>query len=267
MHLVLTRPLVFIDLETTGLNPAVDRIVELSLVRLHPLGLRETMTRRVNPGVSIPPESSRVHGIVDADVADAPPFARIAPELLAFIGDADLAGFNIQRFDLPLLQRELGQAGLRFDLTGRAVVDAQVIYHRRVPRDLSAAYRLYCGKELSDPHTAQSDVEACAEILDAQLGAYPDLPRTPQGLSELFSPPRDPSAVDPGRKFLWKDGQAVFNIGKYKDRPLRDVAAEDPEYLRWILGTDFDPAVKDIVQNALEGRFPAPAPRSPASTA
>jgi DNA polymerase-3 subunit epsilon len=266
-HLLLTRPLVFLDLETTGVNPAVDRIVELSLVKVHPLGLRETMTRRVNPGMPIPPQSSAVHGITDADVAGAPTFAQVASELLAFVGEADLAGFNVQRFDLPMLQRELVQAGLRLDLNGRAIVDAQVIYHRRVPRDLSAAYRLYCGKDLHDPHTAQADVEACVEILDAQLAAYPDLPRTPQELADLFTPPRDPNAVDPGRKFIWKNGEAAFNIGKYKDRPLREVAAQDPEYLRWILGTDFDSSVKDIVQNALEGRFPSGGPPAPGSTA
>ncbi len=261
-HLVLSRPLVFVDLETTGVNPTMDRIVEISLVKVYPVGLRETMTCRVNPGVPIPAESSRVHGITDADVTGAPTFADIAPGVLAFIGDADLAGFNIQRFDLPMLLRELAQAGLRLDLTGRAIVDAQVIYHRRVPRDLSAAYRLYCGKDLNDPHTAQADVGACVEILDAQLAAYPDLPRTPQELSDLFSPPRDPNAVDPGRKFVWKDGEAVFAIGKYRDRPLREVAARDPEYLQWILGSDFDPPVKDIVQDALEGRFPVRAQRA-----
>lgn len=254
-HLVLSRPLVFLDLETTGVNPVSDRIVELSLIKVHPDGRRETMTRRVNPGMPIPPLSSRVHGITDADVAGAPPFAQIAPEMLAFIGDADLAGFNIQRFDLPILLRELAQAGLRLDPNGRAVIDAQVIYHRKVPRDLSAAYLLYCGKELYDPHTAQADVEACLEILDAQLAVYPDLPRTPRELSDYFSP-RDPNAIDPGGKFVWKNGEAVFAFGKYLDRPLREVAAQDPDYLQWMLTSDFDQTVKDIVRDALQGRFP-----------
>jgi DNA polymerase-3 subunit epsilon len=264
-HLVLIRPLVFLDLETTGVNTAVDRVVEISLVKVHPLGLRETITRRVNPGMPIPPDSSRVHGITDADVADAPSFAQIAPAMLAFIGDADLAGFNIQRFDLPMLLRELTQAGLRLDLTGRAVVDAQVIYHRRVPRDLSAAYRQYCGRDLHDPHTAQADVEACAEILDAQLAAYPDLPRTPQELSDLFNP-RDPNAIDPEGKFVWRDGEAVLAFGTHRNRALREVAADFPDYLQWMLGSDFDPTVKHIVQNALQGRFPVPRLPAPGST-
>lgn len=256
-HLVLSRPLVFLDLETTGVNPTMDRIVEMSLIKVHPIGLRETMTSRVNPGVPIPPESSRVHGITDADVAGAPAFAHIAPKVLAFIGDADLAGFNIQRFDLPMLSRELTQAGLRLDMTGRAVVDAQIIYHRRVPRDLSAAYRLYCGKDLNDPHTAQGDVEACVEVLDAQLAAYPDLPRTPQELSDYFNP-RDPNAIDPDGKLVWRDGEAVVAFGQHRNRTLRAVAAEFPDYLQWMLTSDFDQTVKDIVSGALEGRFPAP---------
>jgi DNA polymerase-3 subunit epsilon len=193
-HLALERPLVFIDLETTGVSPVTDRIVEVAMIKVHPDGRRETMTRRVNPGVPIPPESSRLHGIADADVAGAPVFAQIAGEVLAFIGGADLAGFNIHRFDLPVLQRQLADAGRPLAMEGRAVVDAQVIYHRRVPRDLAAAYRLYCGKELTGAHGAAADNEACVEVLDAQLAAYPDLPRTPQGLAERFAP-RDPAPM------------------------------------------------------------------------
>lgn len=193
-HLALERPLVFIDLETTGVSPVTDRIVELAMIKVHPDGRRETITRRVNPGVPIPPESSRLHGITDADVAAAPVFARIADEVRAFIGDADLAGFNIHRFDLPVLPRELADAGRPLAMDGRAVVDAQVIYHRRVPRDLAAAYRLYCGKELVGAHGAAADIEACVEVLEAQLAVYPDLPRTPQGLAERFAP-RDPAAT------------------------------------------------------------------------
>jgi DNA polymerase-3 subunit epsilon len=139
-HLVLARPIVFLDLETTGPNPAIDRIVELSMIRVRPGGDRDALTRRVNPGVPIPAEATQVHGITDADVAGAPRFAAIAAEVVAFIGEADLAGFNVQRFDLPVLHRELATAGTRLDMTGRAVVDAQVFYNRRVPRDLAAAF-------------------------------------------------------------------------------------------------------------------------------
>ncbi|MDR7554473.1 MAG: YbaK/EbsC family protein [Armatimonadota bacterium] len=256
-HLHLQRPLVFIDLETTGISPTADRIVEIAMIKVHPDGRRETYLRRVNPGVPIPPESTRFHGITDADVAGAPSFAEIAAEVLAFIGDGDLAGFNIQRFDLPLLRRELSAAGCRLDMDGRAVVDAQIIYHRRVPRDLAAAYQYYCGKDLTQAHSAGADIAACVEVLDAQLAAYPDLPRTPHELDAYFTP-RDPTWIDPEGRFVWQDDEAVVNFGPegIRGRPLREVARRDPGFLQWILRKDFHPEVKLIVQDALAGRFP-----------
>lgn len=257
-HLALRRPLVFLDLETTGVNPASDRIVEIGLIKVHPDGRRETLTRRVNPGMPIPPASTRIHGITDADVAGAPRFAQIAAEVVGFIGDADLAGFNVQRFDIPVLHRELAMAGARLDMEGRAVVDAQVIFHRKEPRDLTAAYRYYCGRELEGAHGAQADVEACVEILDAQLAAYPDLPKGPQELADLFNP-RDPNAIDPDGKFVWERGEAVLMFGPdgVRGRSLRDLAEKDRGFLEWILRKEFGPEVKAIVQEALLGRFPA----------
>ncbi len=254
-HLVLSRPLVFVDLETTGVNPVSDRIIELSLLKVHPDGGRETMTCRLNPEMPIPPESTRVHGITDADVTGAPRFAEIAAEVLAFIGDADLAGFNVLRFDLPVLLRELATCAHRLEMTGRAVLDAQVIYHRRVPRDLAAAYQLYCGRALVDRHSAQADAEACVAVLDAQLAVYPDLPRTPQELYDHFHP-RDPNAIDPEGKFVWREDEVVFAFGAHRNRPLREVAAQTPDYLEWMSLGDFDQMVKDIVREALQGRFP-----------
>ncbi|MDQ7858273.1 MAG: 3'-5' exonuclease [Armatimonadota bacterium] len=260
-HLILARPIVFLDLETTGPNPATDRIVELSMVRVRPGGDRDALTRRVNPGIPIPPEATAVHGITDADVAGAPRFPAIAAEVLAFIGEGDLAGFNVQRFDLPVLHRELAGAGKRLEMAGRAVVDAQVIYHRRVPRDLAAAYRYYCGKDLRDPHTARADVEACVEVLDAQLEVYPDLPRTPRELAAVFAP-REVEAVDPDGRFVWQGDEAVVAFGPdgIRGRPLREVAAKDRGFLEWVLRRDFTPQVKAIVQAALAGRFPARRP-------
>lgn len=264
-YLTLTGPLVFIDLETTGVNPMVDRIVELSMIKVWPGGRRETLTLRINPETPIPPESTRFHGISDTDVSGAPTFAEAAPEILEFIADADLAGFNVQRFDLPLLRRELARAGLALDLTGRAVVDAQVIYHRNVPRDLAAAYRLYCGKDLVGAHHARADIEACVEVLDAQLAAHPDLPRTPQGLYDLFTP-RDPSGIDPEGRLVWRDDEAVMAFGPddIRGRPLRDVAQRDRGFLEWMLQKDFHPDLKAVIQEALDGKFPVrpTAPRS-----
>jgi DNA polymerase-3 subunit epsilon len=258
-HLVLDRPIVFLDLETTGPNPGMDRIVEISMIKVFPDGRRETLTHRVHPGMPIPPESTQIHGISDADVADAPRFAAIAAEIVRFIGDADLAGFNILRFDLPVLLREMTEAGCRFDPSGRAVVDPQVIFHRKEPRDLAAAYRFYCGRELHDPHTARADVEASLEVLDGQLAAYPDLPRTPRELAERYAPPRGPGAVDPDGRFVWEGDEAVFAFGPegIKGRPLREVASRDRGFLEWILRRDFRPEVKAIAQDALEGKFPA----------
>jgi DNA polymerase-3 subunit epsilon len=256
-YLRLQRPIVFVDLETTGISPTADRIVEIAMIKVHPDGRRETYLRRVNPGMPIPPEATRFHGITDADVASAPPFAAIAAEVLAFIGEADLAGFNIQRFDLPVLRRELSAAGCRLDMDGRAVVDAQIIYHRKVPRDLAAAYQYYCGKDLTAAHQAGADIAACVEILDAQLGAYPDLPRTPQELDAHFTP-REPNFVDPEGRFVWQDDEAVVNFGPdgIRGRPLREVARRDPRFLQWILRRDFHPETKLIAQDALAGRFP-----------
>jgi DNA polymerase-3 subunit epsilon len=255
---VLSRPLVFVDLETTGVSLNAARIIELGLIKAHPDGGRDVMVRRANPGIPIPPESTQFHGITDADVADSPPFARVAPDVVEFIGDADLAGFNIVRFDLPMLRREMEGAGHPLSLTGRAVVDAQIIYHRKVPRDLSAAYRLYCGKELDNSHTAYADVAACAEVLDAQLGVYADLPRTPRELADLFTPPLF-DAVDPDGRFVWEGREAVFTFGPdgVRGRPLREVAAKDHAYLKWILRKDFPAEVKTIAQDALDGRFPS----------
>jgi DNA polymerase-3 subunit epsilon len=257
-YLTLTRSLAFIDLETTGVSVMIDRIIELGMIKVHREGHRDVMVRRVHPGMPIPPESTQFHGITDADVAGSPPFAQVAGDVMAFIGDADLAGFNIVRFDLPMLRRELALAGHTLNLAGRAVVDAQTIFHRKVPRDLAAAYRLYCGKELRNSHTSYADVQACVDVLDAQLGVYADLPRTPHELSDLFTPPLV-DVVDPDGRFVWEGREAVFAFGPdgIRGRPLREVASKDHAYLRWILRKDFPDRVKTIAQEALNGRFPS----------
>ena len=252
MVLKLTKPLAVIDLETTGLNVESDRIVEISVLVIRPDGSRVSKTRRVNPGVPIPPEATAVHGIRDADVADEPRFAQIAAGFLEFLGDADLAGYNLRGFDLPLLTREFERAGRPLSLAGRAVVDAMEIFKRKEPRDLAAAYRFFCGKSRDDLHSADADVLACAEILEAQLARYDDLPREPAALDTLFRPPW----IDREGKFAWRGGEAVFNFGKRRGQTLKAVAAEDPSYLDWMAGANFPEDAREIARRALRGEFP-----------
>jgi DNA polymerase-3 subunit epsilon len=176
--LQLDRPLVFIDLETTGTDPAWDRIVEVSVLRLDPAGTRESRTRRIDPRRPIPPEATAVHGIRDADVRGEPSFRQISRSFLRFLAGADLAGFNVRGFDLPLLDREFGDCGLDLRLAERRIVDAMTIFHRMEPRNLAAALRFYLGRELANAHSAACDVAAAAEILESQLARYPELPRS-----------------------------------------------------------------------------------------
>lgn len=249
-RLVLDRPLAFFDLETTGTDPASDRIVEISVVRLGVDGTREARTRRVNPERPIPPDATAVHGITDADVADAPPFRSIARAFLEFLADADLAGFNVLRFDAPLLEREFRDAGIPDAFAGRRIVDALAIYHRKEPRNLAAAVRFYLGREHEGAHAAEADVLATADVLLAQLDRYADLPATVGELAAWCNP-APPGAVDRGGKFVRRDGEIVFNFGKKKGRKLADIARDEPDYLRWMLGSDFPDDVRAIVKEAL----------------
>ena len=254
-NLRLDRPLVVFDLETTGTDPATDRIVEISGLRIAPDGTRQVKTRRLDPERPIPAGATAVHGITDDDVRGAPTFRQIARSLLEWLDGADLAGFNILRFDVPLLEREFRDCGLDLALAGRRVLDAMAVFHRKEPRDLTAAVRFYLAREHAAAHSAEADVEAAAEVLDAQLARYPDLPR---GAAELHAWMRGgrPDGVDSRGKFVWRDGEAVFAFGKHQGAPLRQVAAEARDYLEWILGTDFPEDAKGIVAAALRGRFP-----------
>lgn len=196
-NLRLARPIVFFDLETTGTDPAWDRIVEIAVLRIEPDGRSEVRTRRINPERPIPPEATAVHGIRDEDVREAPTFRQIARSLLAFIGDADLAGYNLRRFDLPLLERELRACGLDLGVSRRRVVDVMTIFHRKEPRDLEAAVRFYLRREHEGAHGAEADVLAAAEVLDAQLAVYEDLPRTVDELARWCAAGgRGPVAAD-----------------------------------------------------------------------
>lgn len=244
MRLKLTRPLVFFDLETTGLNIGSDRIVELSYHKLFPNGSSESKTYRINPEIPIPAEASRVHGIHDEDVRDCPLFSQIAREVASVLTGCDLAGYNSNSFDIPLLAEEMLRAGVDFDLKRCRFVDAYVIFQKNEPRNLTAAYRFYCGKELNNAHSACADTTATLEVLSAQLERYPDLPDTVEGLSEYSTFHR--FADFAGRIAYDKDGVEIFNFGKYKGRRLRDILPTDTGYYGWLMQGDFPEYTKKV---------------------
>ena len=250
------RPLAVFDLETTGTDRLNDRIVEIAVLRIHPEGEVVSLDQRVNPGIRIPREASAIHGITDADVQSSPTFAAIAADLAAFLDGIDLAGYNIRGFDLPLLAKEFERARQPFSMEGRRVVDVQTIFFKKEPRDLGAAVRFFVGREHTGAHAALADVVATAEVLAGELGRYPDLPATLEGL-HLFSVPAEGRFVDPDKRFFWRDGAAVFAFGEHRGRPLVDVARTHPAYLEWIARADFPVETKKIVTAALGGVFPS----------
>ncbi len=259
----LDRPLVFFDLETTGLHMKNDRIVELALIKITPQGDVLERVRRFNPGIPIPAEATAVHGISDADVADEAPFCARARALHGLLDGCDLAGFNIRRFDLGMLVAEFQRCDIRLDLEGRRIIDVQNIFHREEPRDLSAAARFYLGREHEEAHTALADIRTSAAVLVAQLGRYPTLPRDLDGLHaycEEYAPMR--SEVD--RWFSSEEDGRVFRRGKHKGRPLDEVAANEPDYLHWMTGADdMDEEVLRLVRDALARHAPPPPPDVP----
>jgi len=206
------KPLAVFDLETTGTYVRSDRIVELAILRVDPDGTATYKLRRVNPEMPIPPDATAVHGISDADVAAEPTFRQLAKSLAAFLEDCDLVGYNLRRFDVPLLQEEFARAGVKFELAGRAIIDACTIFKTNERRDLTTAYDFYCGKDLEGAHSAGADTLATTEILLQQMERYSDLPRTAAELHEYC---RDPSWVDEDGKFKWRGGEAVFSFGNH----------------------------------------------------
>ena len=261
-RLRLERPVIVLDLETTGVDPRNDRIVEISVMKIFPAGAAGTVpepevkTKRVNPGVPIPAGASAVHGIFDADVAAEPTFDRLAKNMLAFLDDADFIGFGLRRFDLPLLEAEFKRAGHKFDWRARHVVDAKEIFHSREPRTLSAAYALYCGGELKSAHSAEADMIATRDVLIGQLERYDDLPAEIALLAKIGAPEADPDAYDGQGKLKWMGDDLVINFGKSRGKSLRELAGNDRGMLEWILRGDFEDDVKTCVRQALAGRFP-----------
>ena len=260
----LERPLVFFDLETTGLHLKNDRIVELALIKVTPQGDVLEKVRRFNPGMPIPPEATAVHGITDADVADKAPFCARARSLLAMLDGCDLGGFNIRRFDIGMLVEEFKRCGLEFSLEGRRVIDMQNIFHREEPRDLSAAARFYLDREHEEAHTALGDIRTSAAVLGAQLERYAHLPRDLDGL-HAYCDAYAPIWTEADRWFSSTDEGRVFRRGKHRGRSLSDVAGSEPDYLQWMLGADdMDEEVQSIVREALTAHGPgAPAPTPP----
>ena len=255
-RLELVRPLVAIDLETTGLDIGSDRIVEICCVKLGCDGHREVRTHRVDPCMPISAEAVRVHGIENADVRGQPTFAQLAQSLYAFLGGCDLTGFNVERFDLPLLRREFEREGLQFPHPGVRVLDSWQIFLRKEPRDLAAATQFYCGRPLTEAHSARADAEAAADVLLAQVARYRDLPADIAGL-EAYCHPSKADWVDSGGKILWKDDQAVLAFGRHKDEPLAKLVNDAPDYLRWIVNkANLAPDVVSIVRAALDGSLP-----------
>ena len=245
MQLNLKNPLVFFDLETTGINIVKDRIVEISVVKVYPNGKEESKTRRINPEMPIPPESTAIHGITDEDVKDCPTFKEIAKSLATQIEGCDLAGYNSNRFDIPLLAEEFLRAGVDIDLNKRKFVDVQTIFHKMEQRTLSAAYKFYCDKSLENAHTAEADTMATYEVLKAQLDRYPDLQNDINFLSQYSSYTNN---VDFAGRMVYNDkGEEVINFGKYKGRLVEEVLKNDPGYYSWIMNGDFPLNTKKIL--------------------
>jgi DNA polymerase-3 subunit epsilon len=254
---LIDRPLAIIDIEATGTTPRADRIVELAIVVVHPQADKRTHVFRTNPQVPIPPETSAIHGIYDQDVADCPTFADIAPRVLTILEGADLCGYNIIRYDLPMLIEEFIRAGLSFETAGRRVIDAQRIFHKKEPRDLAAALAFYCGEVHEDAHGAEADADATLKVLEGQLERYRDLPRDMQEL-DRFCSIRKPHWVDETGKLKWKGREVVLNFSKRKGELLRDIIENDPSFAKWMLKSNLPRDLQDIVRNAMQGKWPEP---------
>ena len=259
MNLILKKPLIIFDLETTGLNLVKDKIIEYSMLKVTPDGNSESRTQLINPGEPIPPETTKIHGISDKDVADKPLFKQIAAELYAFIGNADLAGYNSNKFDIPFLIEEFLKAGIDFSLKGRRLVDVQNIFHKMEPRNLRAAYKFYCGRDIVNAHTAEADTLATYEILLSQLDRYENQAYVDNDGNESFPVKNDIQALHDfsfnkrnadivGHIVYNENKQEVFNFGKHKGKVVADVFKTDLSYYDWIMKSAFPELTKRLLQ-------------------
>jgi len=245
MELNLRKPLVILDLETTGVNIATDCIVEFSALKVSPGGAEEWLTLRLNPGIPISPEATRVHGITDADVANEPHFRDVARRIAAFLEGCDLAGFNSMKFDIPILCEEFLRVNVDFNPARHRYVDVQVIFHKKEQRTLGAAYKFYCNSELENAHSAQADTAATYEILKAQLDRYTDLENDIDKLSAFSA--FNNNADLAGRIVFNEQGVEVFNFGKHKGKPVELVFKEEPSYYSWMMNGDFPQNTKQVI--------------------
>lgn len=236
MKLQLTRPIAFIDLETTGINITTDRIVELAIVKISPDGTKLVKRKLINPLMPIPASSSAIHGITDVMVKDAPSFKQISNEVKQFIEGADLGGYNSNRFDIPMLLEEFLRAGIEYSVDGKRLVDVQKIFHMMEQRTLSAAYKFYCSKTMEGAHGAEADATATWEVLEAQLERYPQIGDSVESIVKFTG---EDDIVDFARRFVKEKGIEVFNFGKHKGKPVAQVLKEEPQYYDWMMKGDF----------------------------
>ncbi|OGI08350.1 MAG: hypothetical protein A3F80_03420 [Candidatus Melainabacteria bacterium RIFCSPLOWO2_12_FULL_35_11] len=253
----LDKPIVFFDLETTGVKAQNDRIVEISAIKIYPDGKEEYKTVRVNPGIPIPEEATKIHGITDEDVKNCSLFADVAESLYEFFGDSHLSGFSIRNFDTSILHWEFEQAGFDFDLSDRAIIDTKSIFNINEPRDLPSAVKFYCGKDIENHHNAMADTKSAMDILKGQFKKYSD--KLPSNIHELnaYCNPKLSMYVDRFGKFIWINKEATFNFGKYSLKSLREVVDIDKNYLEWITEkSNLNKDVKRLVANAIQGKYP-----------
>jgi DNA polymerase-3 subunit epsilon len=234
--LQLTHPLAIIDLETTGVNLGTDRIVEIAIVKIMPDGKKLVKRKLINPEIPIPSAITDIHGITNEMVKDAPTFRQVANELKQFLDHCDLAGYNSNRFDIPLLAEEFLRIGMEFEGKGRKLLDVQKIFHMMEQRTLSAAYRFYCNKELEGAHRAEADATATWEVLVAQVGKYPQLGTNIDAILKCIG---EEQVVDFARRFVLENGVEIFNFGKHKGRAVADILKAEPQYYDWMMKGDF----------------------------
>jgi len=256
MNFILERPLVFFDLETTGLDTKTARIVEIAMIKLFPDRTTDSFLTLVNPEMPIPADATNVHGINNFDVMDKPTLKEIAVDVISIIKDSDLAGYNLASYDVPILVNEFQRVGFSYSIENTKIIDVMTIFKLKERRDLSAAYRFYCQKELEGAHSALKDTQATLDIFKAQTERYPDLPQDIEGLHK-FCDQRDSRFVDKDKKFKWINDEACFTFGKYKGQPLSKVSKNDAEYLAWMANQDFSDEVRDIIRSAIKGQIPA----------